>query len=436
MNKKLALAGILVVMITVIALGILIFTHDSDSDSDNKIPTVGILSPNDESALNFIKQPMEELGYVEGKTVHYMVKIVSDPAEYDAAARSLVDEHVDVIYSVEVPGVLAASKLTTDIPIVFFVDKELFVTDIAPIRDRQGIKTNLTGFAAANPAGKRFGLLMKIVPTIKTVYVPYNPSLLTSLETLALVEEAAAIYEVALVKFEFTDDAGAQRALEEIPQGIDAIFLGDEIPMMIRLLAFADAAIARQVPLAAPVTQFGDLGKFPPGILLGYGGGIQDTYKQVAELIDQTLRGKAPADLVIRSSSIYFTVSLGAAEALGIEISDDILRQADQVLKEKVIQAATVQGTQPVPAAGVACNATLKVPSGESTLCVEASCDVLQESGFATFTDKVEVERCSTENVMGVCVSSVGNTYYYSGVTATIQNNCASRGGEWKTSVE
>lgn len=429
MGKKLALATILVAII-IIGIGVFILTRDSDSDS--KIPTVGILSPNDESAANFIKQPMEELGFVEGKTVHYIVKVVADPAEYDAAARSLVDKHVDVIYSVEVPGVLAASRLTTIIPIVFFVNKEQFVADIVPIREQQGIKTNLTGIAAANPAGKRFELLMKTVPTIKTVYVPYNPSLSTSMKTLALAEEVAAIYGVTLVKFEFSDDAGAQRALEEIPQGIDAIFLGDEIPVMIRLLAFADASIAHQVPLAAPVTQFGNMGGFPPGILLGYGGGIQDNYKQVAELIDQTLRGTTPADLLIRSSSINFTVSLGAAEALGIEISDDILRQADQVLKEKVVQPAA----QSVPAAGVACNSTLKTPAGESTLCVETSCDQLQEGGFATFTDKAEVESCSSENVMGVCVTDAGNAYYYSGVTATIQSNCISRGGEWKTSVE
>jgi ABC-type uncharacterized transport system substrate-binding protein len=394
------------------------------------------LSPDDESAANFIKQPMEELGYVEGETVHYLVKVIADPAEYDAAAQSLVDKHVGVIYSVEVPGVLAASKLTTTIPIVFLVNKEQFVTDIAPIRDQQGIKTNLTGIAAANPAGKRFELLVEAVPTIKTVYVPYNASLPTSLETLALVEKAAAIYGVTLVKFEFSDDAGAQRALEEMPQGIDAIFLGDEIPIMIRLFAFADASIARRVPLAAPVTQFGDMGKFPPGILIGYGGGLQDTYQQVAELINQILRGTAPANLGIRPSSIYLTVSLGAAEALGIEISNAILDQADQVLKEEVVSPATAQGTPPGPAAGVACNATLNVPSGKSTLCVEASCDLLQESGFATFTDKVEAERCSTDNVMGVCVTATGNAYYYSGVTATIQSNCISRGGEWKTSVE
>jgi hypothetical protein len=315
------------------------------------------------------------------------------------------------------------------------VNKEQFVTDIAPIRERQGIETNLAGIAAANPAGKRFELLMKTVPTIKTVYVPYDPSLPTSVETLALVEEVAATYGVTLVKVEFGDDAGAQRALQEIPQGVDAIFLGDEIPMMIRLFAFADASIAHQVPLAAPVTQFGDIGKFPPGILIGYGGGIQDTYRQVAELIDQILRDKAPVDLSIRSSSIYLTVSLGAAEALGIEISDDILRQADQVLKEKVVQPVA-EGTPLTPAAGIACHATLKVPSGESTLCVEVSCDLLQESGFATFTDKVEVESCSTENVMGICLTATGNAYYYSGVTATIQSNCISRGGEWKTLVE
>lgn len=434
MNKKLALAAIPVVLVII---GITAFILIRGSDSDSKIPTVGIVSPNDESAANFIKPPMEKLGYVEGKTIRYRVKVVANPADYDAAVRSLVDEHVDVIYSVEVPGVLAASKLTPSIPIVFFVNKEQFVTDIAPIREQQGIKTNLTGIAAANPAGKRFELLVKTVPTIKTVYVPYNPGLPASIETLDLVGKVAAIYGVTLVKFEFSDDTGAQRSLEEIPQGIDAIFLGDEIPMMIRLQAFADAAMARQVPLAAPVTQFGDMGKFPPGILIGYGGGIQDTYKQVAELIDQILRGTAPADLSIRSSSIYFTVSLGAAEALGIEIPDSILSQANQVINEKVVvQSVPAPGTPPAPMASVACNATLRTPAGESALCVEASCDRLQESGYATFTNKVEVERCSTENVKGVCVIALGNAYYYSGVTATIQSNCLSRGGEWKTSVE
>lgn len=436
MNKKLASAVILVAVI-IIGVGIFILTRDSDTDSDSedKTPTVGVLVANNESAVNFIKQPMEELGYVEGETVHYMVKVVADSSEYDAAAQSLIDEHVDVIYSTEVPGILAASKLTTTVPIVFHVEQDEFTSDILPIREQQGLTTNLTGFAVTNPAGKRFELLMKMVPTIETVYIPYNPGLSTSMETLALVEDVAETYGVTLVKFEFSDDDGAQRALEEIPEEIDAIFLGDEVPILIRLIAFADASIARQVPLASSVTEFGSMGRFPPGILLGYGGGIQDTYRDVAGQIDQVLQGTAPIDLLVLSSSLSLTVSMGAAEALGVEIPDEILSQADQILREEVV-LPVAQETQLAPAAGVACSATLKTPSGESALCIEQDCDQVLDAGFATFADKVEVESCPTENVLGICVSDNGNVYYYSNVSQTLQSNCASRGGEWETVVE
>jgi hypothetical protein len=302
--------------------------------------------------------------------------------------------------------------------------------------EQQDANTNLTGVTPVNPVERRFQLMMETVPTIETVYVPYDPTSLSSVEVLKLIEAVAASYEVTLVKFEFSDDAGAQRALDEMPQEVDAIFLGDELPILIRLVAFADLSMARKVPLIVPVGQFDNMGMFPPGVLFGYGGGIQKLYQQAAELINQLLHGTAPADLPIRPSFTYLTVSVGAAEALGIEIPDPIMRQANDILREEVVPPADAQETQPAAGASAACKATLTTAIGEYSICVTQSCDQIRDTTFARYVDKVTAEGCATENVLGICASPSGDTYFYTGNMMPIESSCASYGGEWQPTTD
>jgi putative ABC transport system substrate-binding protein len=50
-------------------------------------------------------------------------------------------------------------------------------------------------------------------------------------------------------------------------------------------------------------------------------------------LVDQILKGAKPADLPVETAEHFLHINLKAATAIGLTIPDDILRQADLVIR-------------------------------------------------------------------------------------------------------
>ena len=70
------------------------------------------------------------------------------------------------------------------------------------------------------------------------------------------------------------------------------------------------------------------------GGLLAYGARVQVAFQQIAALVAKILRGARPEDLPIENiAKIDFIVNVKTAKALGIEISPNLLAQADEVIE-------------------------------------------------------------------------------------------------------
>jgi putative ABC transport system substrate-binding protein len=63
-------------------------------------------------------------------------------------------------------------------------------------------------------------------------------------------------------------------------------------------------------------------------------------------LVDQLLRGTAPADLPVETADYFLTINLQTAEALGLDVPDDMLRQADAVIRQSQSLAASTASGQ------------------------------------------------------------------------------------------
>jgi putative ABC transport system substrate-binding protein len=70
------------------------------------------------------------------------------------------------------------------------------------------------------------------------------------------------------------------------------------------------------------------------GGLMSYGPDLDESIGRVAALIDRILKGAKPADLPFEQPTLFrFAVNLKTAKALGIEIPNSILAQADEVIE-------------------------------------------------------------------------------------------------------
>jgi putative ABC transport system substrate-binding protein len=293
-----------------------------------KTYTVGVinLTPLLNNVIEGFKKGMTESGYIEGENITYIYEGAPDSIDkLDAIAQGLVEADVDLILSLTTPATQAAQRATadTDIPVVFVPVTDPVAAGIVDSLKQPG--GNITGITFGVQEGRRLEWLIQVVPTIEQVYIPYNPEDQSAVLALELVREAATKLGVELITREARNPEEITAAIENVPEEADAIFLLPDSVVGARTAEFVEL----QLPTSA--ANPGDLKIHD--VLTSYGIDQMSAGKQAARLADQILRGVTPADLPVEMTEFYLALNLKAAEAIGLDIPDEILLQADIIVR-------------------------------------------------------------------------------------------------------
>lgn len=301
-------------------------THE-EVPGANRLVVIGVLNhaPVADAALAGFKDGMAGLGYVEGR--HFKVDYPgaqADPARLAAEAERLVRAKVSLLLCLSTPATLAAQKagLGANIPVLF-----------APANDPlgAGIVTNLRQ-PGGNTTGVMFGLqepkrlewLVRLVPSVRRVYLPHDPNDPSPRAVLPRLRSVADKLGVELVPAEVRAPEDIARVIREMPADIDAIWIPTDARIASRQAEFAAAAAARRIPLTTPARD-----TMANGALMSFGFRLFDLGRQAARLADQIFRGVPPADLPVEQAELRLAINLPVAAALGIKIDDDYLAQAE-----------------------------------------------------------------------------------------------------------
>ena len=109
------------------------------AQQQGKVWQVGVLSIGSAATARHLVEAfvkgMADLGYQEGRNVHYEVRYGEGSFEkFEQYAREHVDAKADLIWTSGTPATTAAQKATASIPVVFAVvgDPRLFKVDPQP----------------------------------------------------------------------------------------------------------------------------------------------------------------------------------------------------------------------------------------------------------------------------------------------------------------
>jgi putative ABC transport system substrate-binding protein len=284
------------------------------------------LAPGLDDTVEGFKEGMTESGYIEGENITYIYEGAINRIEIlDSVAQRLVEADVDLILSITTPATLAAQRATADtgIPVVFVPVTDPVGAGLVESLRRPG--GNITGVTFGAQEGRRLKWLVQMVPTIEKIYIPYNPEDRSAVIALEMVSEAATKLGVELITCEARNPEEVTAAVENIPEEADAIFL---LPDSL-LGGHATEFVELQLPTSAANPS--DL--MNHGVLTSYGIEQITSGKQAARLADQILRGTRPADLPVEMAEFSLAINLKTAEAIGLDISDEILLQADIIIR-------------------------------------------------------------------------------------------------------
>ena len=299
------------------------------------VPVVGVLRATiaDENHKNLVamRQGLSDAGYLAGQNVTIEYRWAEN--RYDrlpALAADLVERRrVAAIFAGSGVAARAAKAATPTIPIVFAGGIDPVQLGLVASLNRPG--GNVTGATFFSNAiePKRLGLLRSVVPGASVFAALINPDNASAGRQSKDLNEAVHALGIKLNIAYARNAADLEPAFADFVKKADGLVIATDAMFNDSRDQLTGLAARHALPAIYPVRDFVEAGG-----LMSYGASIPDAYRQAGVYLGRILKGEKPADLpVILPTKFELVINLKTAKALGLEVSQDILSIADEVIE-------------------------------------------------------------------------------------------------------
>src|SRR5215475_9321543 len=304
------------------------------AQQSTSVARIGFLNTNyasqSASYVEAFRTGLRDLGHVEGK--NFVIESRFAEGNVDRLpdlAVELVRVNVDVIIT-SGPGVVAAQRATSTIPIVMLVFGDALATGVIASLSHPG--GNITGSTFFYPElmAKRVELLKEVAPSMTQAAVLSSPGMPTNGRlVLDAMETTAKALKVGLQPFEASGPGEYESTFAAIAdKKIGAVVISDT-PIFI-----ADAKLLAAIAAKRHLASIGSLEFTAAGGLVAYGVNFHDMCRRGAYFVDKILKGAKPGDLPVQQPTKFeLVVNLKTAKAIGITIPTSLLLRADEVIE-------------------------------------------------------------------------------------------------------
>jgi len=316
-RQPLAAISALVVVLSVVGA-----SSPGSGQIPSSLPRIGMLTPAPSAAAkplwDAFREAMKALGYVEGTSVVYEYRSAEGRLDrLPELAAELAQLPVKIMVVANTPGILAAKKATSAIPIVMVAVGDPVRVGLVSNLARPG--GNITGFTnlTGQITAKRLQFLKELLPTATRIGVIGNPGDPNALVQIQDAETAARELKVQLRVFTVQEAAQLEPAFEAARswRAQALIPLADSLQLSLRARTIELAAKTR-IPM-----MFASRADVEAGGLIGYGVDQFETYKRAAAYVDRIPKGAKPGNLPVQQpTKLELAVNLKTAAALNIKI--------------------------------------------------------------------------------------------------------------------
>ena len=296
-----------------------------------KIPRIGVLWPNPPATFEFMRQGLQDFGYVEGRNIGFEFRWAEGKLDrLPELAVELVRLQTDVIVALAPQATLAAKGATQTIPIVFVAMGDPLASGVVASLAHPG--ANLTGTTRmiSEMSAKHVELLKEAIPSLARLAVLWNPTNSSHQPALQAVEAAGRSLSLQVDPLEVRGagelDGVFAAIVERRSDGV--LFIADPA-FFIQLKRMVDLIALRRLPAICNFIEFPRLGG-----LMGYAPSIPDEFRHAASLVDKILKGARPADLPVEQPTRFqLVINVKTAKALGLDLPATLLARADEVIE-------------------------------------------------------------------------------------------------------
>jgi putative ABC transport system substrate-binding protein len=303
----------------------------------NSVPRVGFIfstgAPDSPHPwFDAFRLGLRDFGYVEGKNVMIERRFAQGRLDQmPALVNELVQQKVDVIVAVNNVVIRAAKRATKAIPIVMISSLDPVAAGYVGSFAHPG--GNITGLAWLNRdiSAKRVELLKELFPKmlrLGTLSDADGPG-----PAIAIKEYEMAAHNFKL-EFQALQVRGPKPDFREAFQTaktsrVDALVVVGNALIFQHSKEVFELATKYRLPSMTEEARYANAGG-----LMSYGASLADLYRRTAEYVVAILKGAKPGDLPVKLASRFeIFVNLKTAEQLGVVIPQNVLVQADKVIK-------------------------------------------------------------------------------------------------------
>ena len=279
---------------------------------------------------------LEEAGFKEGEDVIYdLQNAQGDFTNAISIAQKFKDDKVDLIVAIATPTAQAALQVNQEIPIVINAVTDPVAASLAKSWESSG--NNLTGMSDAAPNKQQVELIPLFLPEAKNVGTIYNAGEANSVVQIEVARETCKELGLNLIEVTVSNSSEVLMAAQSLAGRVEAIYIVTDNTVVSALESVIKVCNQEKIALI-----LADPSTVDKGALASYGIDYFSLGKKSGEIAIQIIKGAKPSDIPIQTitdpKDLQFVVNLDTAKILGLSISEEILKDADKIIKDGKVQ--------------------------------------------------------------------------------------------------
>lgn len=298
--------------------------NEAAAESYNIAVSQFVTHPSLDAARKGFEQGLEEAGLDVTLDVQ---NAQSDQATANTIAGTFASAEPDLVLAIATPSAQTVAQAISDVPVLFTAVTDPVTAQLVDSLEAPG--ANVTGTSDANPVKEQLELLQELDADAKRVGVVYSSGEVNSQVQVEWAKEAASELGLEIVEATVSNSSEVQQAANSLD--VDAFYVPTDNAVVSALESLIGVAQNQQIPVIAAE---GD--SVERGAVATYGLNYEKLGEQTAEMAVRILTEDAdPATMPVETQNepeLY--VNPSAAEAMGVELPQSMLDEADHTVGE------------------------------------------------------------------------------------------------------